>query len=106
MMLDPKKFATYVPFPTVSADHSEYGRGYWRGPVWLNQAYFAIAALARYGYNAEAQEFTQRLFDRLEGLKNSDGPIRENYDALTGEGLNVKHFSWSAAHLLLLYQMD
>ena len=29
-------------------------------------------------------------------------PLRENYHPLTGEGRNVKHFSWSAAHLLMM----
>lgn len=35
---------------------------------------------------------------------NADGPIRENYDPMTGKGLKVNHFSWPAAHLLLLLQ--
>jgi len=31
-------------------------------------------------------------------------PIHENYDPHTGKRLKASHFSWSAAHLLLLYE--
>ncbi|MCP4898412.1 MAG: glycoside hydrolase [bacterium] len=103
MMLDPEKFATHIPFPTIPADHPDFMSGYWRGPVWLDQAYFGVSALAHYGYAADADAMTRRLFDRPQGLKNSSAPIRENYDPRTGEGMKVNHFSWSAAHLLMLY---
>ncbi len=103
-MLDTTKFFTFIPFPTLAADHPKFKpkNGYWRGPVWLDQAYFAIEGLRNYGYEADAIKSTHRLFDRLEGLKDSDLPIRENYHPLTGEGMESQHFSWSAAHLLML----
>ncbi len=106
IMMDTAKFATYIPFPTLAADHPKFKpkNGYWRGPVWLDQAYFAIQGLRNYGYEEEAIQFSHHLFDRLEGLKNADLPIRENYHPLTGEGLESQHFSWSAAHLLMLLQ--
>ena len=106
IMMDSTKFATYIPFPTLTADHPKFKpqNGYWRGPVWLDQAYFAIQGLRNYGYEKEAIQFSHHLFDRLEGLKNDDLPIRENYHPLTGEGLESQHFSWSAAHLLMLLQ--
>lgn len=103
VMCDSAKFNTYLPFPTVSADDPKYMSGYWRGPVWLDQAYFAIEGMKNYGYKDEANKFVKHLFDRLDGLKDSDLPIRENYDPRNGGGLKVNHFSWSAAHLLLLY---
>lgn len=102
VMQDPQRFATYIPFPTVSRANPRFNTGYWRGPVWLDQAYFGVKALRVYGYKKEADEFTRQLLDRCQGLKNSDLPIRENYDPLTGKGLKVNHFSWSAAHFLLL----
>jgi len=103
VMLDTTKFATYIPFPTAPKDNPEFGDGYWRGPIWLDQVYFAVTALKNYGYETEADSCVKVVFDKLEGLKNSDLPIRENYRPLTGEGIRVNHFSWSAAHLLLLY---
>ncbi len=103
-MLDTALFATYIPFPTLNAAHPKFKpqNGYWRGPIWLDQVYFAINALKNYGYEDEADQMTQLLFKRLEGFQNSDTPIYENYHPLTGEGMESRHFSWSAAHLLLL----
>lgn len=107
-MTDTPKFATHIPFPTLAADDSKFkpNGGYWRGPIWLDQTYFAIKGLKNYGYTSEAKLFTNQVLDRLEGLKDSDLPIRENYHPLTGAGLESYHFSWSAAHILLLMQED
>ncbi|WP_318348342.1 hypothetical protein [Aquipluma nitroreducens] len=49
----------------------------------------------------ESKLLKRKLLEHAAGLL-SDGVIRENYHPLTGEGLNAIHFSWSAAHLLLL----
>ncbi len=103
-MRDTSKFATFVPFPTVAIDSPEFSKGYWRGPVWLDQVYFAISAFHNYGYEDEAREYTQQVFRHAEDLMGSRAPIRENYWPLDGKGMLVNHFSWSAAHILLLYQ--
>lgn len=103
IMLDERKFATPMPFPTLAADHPAFSpvTGYWRGPVWLDQAYFAVEALGRYGMRHEADLMRRRLLDQAEGLLG-DAPIFENYDPLTGTGVQSRNFSWSAAHYLLL----
>lgn len=102
-IIDPAKFNTKLPLPTLDASHPKFNPkdGYWRGPVWLDQVYFGIRGLENYGYNQEATELKNKLFNNAEGLL-ANGPIRENYHPITGEGLNAKHFSWSAAHLLML----
>lgn len=103
-LTDTAKFSTYIPFPTVAADNPEFmPRGYWRGPIWLDQTYFAISGLRNYGYRKEADEYTRQVFDRLDGLTGT-GAIHENYEAHTGKQLKAPHFSWSAAHLLMLYK--
>ena len=103
-MLDEDKFYRPVPFPTASADNDKYSPStYWRGPVWLDQALYAVEALQNYGYNEEAREAAYLLFDNTEGLLG-DGPIRENYNPETGEGLHTKNFSWSAAAFYLLFE--
>lgn len=103
IMLDERKFATYVPFPTLAADHAAFSPrdGYWRGPVWIDQAYFAVEGLERYGMRREADRLRRRLLDHAAGLVG-DAPIFENYDPLTGAGVQSPNFSWSAAHILLL----
>lgn len=103
LLTDTAKFSTYIPFPTVAADNPKYNpRGYWRGPIWLDQTYFAIRGLRNYGYNKMADEYTLQVFDRLQGLKKG-APIHENYGTHTGELLKAPHFSWSSSHLLMLY---
>ena len=69
MLQDTAKFSTYIPFPTIAADNPKYNpRGYWRGPIWLDQTYFAIRGLRNYGYNQLADEYTLQVFDRLSGV--------------------------------------
>lgn len=104
LLQDTAKFSTYIPFPTVAADNPKYNpRGYWRGPIWLDQTYFAISGLRNYGYDELADTYTRQVFDRLDGLKEG-APIHENYDAHTGARLKAPHFSWSASHLIMLYK--
>ena len=104
LFTDETKFSTYIPFPTLEADDPAFTPGgYWRGPVWLDQAYFCISGIRKYGHTGTADQFTDELFGRLKGL--GDGlPIYENYDAFSGEPLEAPNFSWSAASLLLLYE--
>lgn len=101
---DKNKFSTYIPFPTIAADNPKYDpQGYWRGPIWLDQTYYAIEGFRNYGESKKADMYTRQIFDRLNGL-TGDAPIHENYDTFTGKLLQASHFSWSAAHLLLLYK--
>ncbi|MFT3676848.1 MAG: trehalase family glycosidase [Chitinophagaceae bacterium] len=105
IMGDERKFDTHLPLPTLTADHPEFNpkRGYWRGPVWLDQFYFGINGLKKYGYNSQANAFTEKLLKNAKGL-SADQPIHENYHPMTGEPLNSANFSWSAAHILMLLQ--
>jgi len=103
MMQKKSKFNTMVPLPTLAADHPDFDptKGYWRGPVWLDQVYFGLNGLQKYGYHKEARYFLDQLLKNAEGL-SQQGPIHENYHPLSGKGLNAMNFSWSAAHLLMM----
>ncbi|MCH1961700.1 LPXTG cell wall anchor domain-containing protein [Clostridium perfringens] len=103
-MMDPNKFNTYMPLPTASKDNPKFDSNkYWRGPVWMDQALYGIESLQNYGFKDEAETLTKKLFDNAEGLIG-DGPIRENYNPETGQGLHTKNFSWSASAYYLLYK--
>lgn len=103
-IMDENIMNTYLPFPTSSKDNPKYNPiKYWRGPVWLDQAYFGVVGLNNYGYKEEAQELSIKLFENSEGLL-TDGAIRENYNPETGEGLHCSNFSWSASVYYLLYK--
>ena len=103
-MMDPSKFYTKVPFQTMSKDHSKFDpmNGYWRGPNWIDQAYFGIEGLRMYGYEEEANKATEQVLKGAEGLLGKGASIRENYHPITGKGLNAQNFSWSAAHIIMM----
>ena len=101
-LVSPAEFDTQLPFPTVSASSPYYDpTGYWRGAVWMDQAYFALEGLKRYGYTADAAALAAKLRANAAGLMG-DGPLMENYNPATGSAMNSRGFSWSAAMLLEL----
>ncbi|WP_246058260.1 alpha-glucosidase [Litorilituus lipolyticus] len=104
VMLDEKEFNSLIPFGTASLQNPAYDADiYWRGRVWLDQFYFGIIALDNYGEKVAAKQLTQKLLDNAEGLLEQ-GAIRENYNPETGAVQGATNFSWSAAHLYMLYQ--
>lgn len=105
-MMNPKKFFTKVPFQTMSADHEKFDplKGYWRGPNWLDQAYFGIKGLRNYGYIEDADKATIQILKGANGILEKGIAIRENYHPLTGKGLHAHNFSWSAAHIIMMLQ--
>jgi putative isomerase len=103
-MLNPAIFNTFVPLPTLAANHPKFKPegGYWRGPIWLDQSYFGINGLEKYGYTVEANQLAHKLIHNPDGALEKGKAIRENYNPITGGGLEAYNFSWSAAHYLML----
>jgi putative isomerase len=103
VMKDASEFNTYVPLGTVALSSPAFGPDiYWRGRVWVDQFYFGLKGMESYGYRDDAVEMAGAFFDHADGLVG-DGPIRENYNPLTGDQQGAPNFSWSAAHLYMLY---
>ncbi|MGF1786674.1 alpha-glucosidase [Photobacterium swingsii] len=100
----PDKFQNKgVPLPTASQTNPAYGKDvYWRGRVWLDQVYFGFRAMDNYGYKQEAITMANELFNNAEGM-TGNMPIRENYNPETGAVQGASNFSWSAAHLYMMY---
>lgn len=103
VMKDGREFNTYVPLGTAALTNPAFGADiYWRGRVWVDQLYFGLKGMEQYGYRNDAIAMAQAFFDHADGLV-TDGPIRENYNPLTGQQQGAPNFSWSAAHLYMLY---
>ena len=100
-MMDPNKFNSTLPLGTLDVSHPRLRptRGYWRGPVWVDQVYFGIQGLRNYGFDREADQLLEKFIDNAQGL-TTDGPIHENYNPLTGETLNCPNFGWSSACII------
>jgi len=104
VMLDPNEFNTLIPLGTASKTNPAYHPDiYWRGRVWLDQLYFGLVALKNYGYQPQAQAMLDRVYQQAQGLTGR-GSIRENYNPETAQVQGATNFSWSAAHLYMLYR--
>jgi len=82
--------------PTVPFDDPAYSNDYWRGPTWLNVAYFAAKGLKNYGFQI-ADEIKENI---LNMCYNEKGGIYENYDSVSGKGLCCHNFSWSCVFVM------
>lgn len=103
VMKNTSEFNTYIPLGTASLTNPAFGPDiYWRGRVWVDQFYFGLKGMESYGYRQDAMDMADAFFNNADGLIQ-DGPIRENYNPLTGEQQGAPNFSWSAAHLYMLY---
>jgi hypothetical protein len=98
-LLDPAEFLTAVAPPSVAACEPSYEPGgghgpirrYWRGPTWINTAWFAWLGLKRLGYEEAARTMAAGLLGAVE----REG-LREYYDPRDGRGLGARDFAWSA----------
>lgn len=96
----------YPGIPTIAYNDNKYqSHRYWRGPCWLNTAYFTIRGLYNYGYRNTANEMSSKIIKWC--MDNKDA-IYEYYDSVTGKGLGAKDFGWSSVFIieLLLLKYD
>ena len=60
--------------------------------MWVDQLYFGLKGMERYGYRDDAVAMAQAFFRHADGPV-ADGPIRENYNPLTGKQQGAPNFS-------------
>ncbi|MEI6237863.1 MAG: hypothetical protein WCP03_04675, partial [Candidatus Saccharibacteria bacterium] len=70
-----------------------------QGPTWINTNWLIIDGLWRMGYEKEAASLKSNTIEMMR-----QNEIWEYYNPLTGEGLGIKNFSWSAALALDLLE--
>ncbi|KUN57401.1 glycogen debranching protein [Streptomyces canus] len=71
--------------------------GYWRGPIWAPSTVLIEDGLRRAGHERLADEISARF----RALCETSG-FAENFDALTGQGLRDRAYTWTASSYLLL----
>lgn len=71
--------------------------GYWRGPIWAPSTMLIFDGLLNGGY----PELAATIAERFCAMAARSG-MAENYDALTGEGLRDRAYTWTASVFLLL----
>ncbi|MBP2832877.1 hypothetical protein J8281_11840 [Aquimarina sp. U1-2] len=72
--------------------------GYWRGPIWAPSTLLIFDGLVKAGKKEQAKEIAIRFCNMVA----KDNGFYENYDALTGEGLRDKGYTWTAASFLIM----
>lgn len=105
-ILDRPGFRDAVPLPAVAVDDPAHDarerfwlgvHRHWRGPSWVNAAWFVALGLRRLGREEQARDMGRRLAAVME----REG-FREYYDARTGAGMGAEDFAWSTLVLDLL----
>ena len=92
------KFLTEYGLATESPSSEHYTPdGYWRGPIWAPETMIAIDGLRACGAGDLARDLALK-FCRL----CKDKGFAENFDALTGEPLRDKAYTWTASVFLIL----
>ncbi|MGD8193033.1 amylo-alpha-1,6-glucosidase [Herbiconiux sp. P18] len=83
---------------TQLVDTPEYADdGYWRGPIWAPSTAIVEDGLRRAG----AVQLADTISARFRHLCEESG-FAENFDALTGEGLRDRAYTWTASVYLTL----
>lgn len=63
---------------------------------------FSVVEACQIQNHEEAYKATYKLIHNTEGVLDKGTSIRENYQPISGKGLESENFSWSAGHYLLL----
>lgn len=95
---DEERFFTPNGFATESIRSIHYeSDGYWRGPIWAPVMMLLVDGLARCGEETLAAEAAGRFC--VMAVKSG---MAENFDALSGEGLRDRAFTWTSSVFLML----
>lgn len=91
-------FKTSFGMATESPASPEYeSDGYWRGPIWAPSTMLLLDGLWECG----EKEFVREMTRRFCALVQKSG-CAENFDALTGEGLRDRAYTWTASVMLVM----
>lgn len=95
---EPDRFLTAHGLATESVRSPLYrSDGYWRGPIWAPSTQLIVSALRSVGETALARTVSERFCATF-----AKSGSAENYDALTGEGLCDRAYTWTASAFLTL----
>lgn len=94
-LLNPEEFWAPYPVPTVPRNSSFFNPcnrwPLWRGPVAFSTNWLLVYGLRKHGYSEVASEIVRRMKDAVERFG-----FWEFYNPLTGKGVGLKNYSWSA----------
>lgn len=96
--LESEAFCTEYGFATESPQSRQYeSDGYWRGPIWAPSTMLLADGL----WESGEKEFVKKITHKFCSLIAKSG-CAENFDALTGEGLRDRAYTWTASVMLVM----
>lgn len=100
ILTNERTFWLNYPLPSVPRNTRYFDADrYWQGPTWINTNWLMIDGLKRYGFEKEASALKSHTLEVMR-----EHGIWEYYNPLTGAGLGIPNFSWSAALALDLLE--
>lgn len=104
-VLSGNRFRSPHGYATESLQSRYYrSDGYWRGPIWAPSTLLLLDGLYECGRTEEAKQAARQFAEMV-----SASGFAENFDAVTGEGLRDRSYTWTASVFLILaheYLMD
>lgn len=92
------KFVTAHGFATESPSSEYYeSDGYWRGPIWAPSTFIILDGL----YSCGEADFVKEMVRKYCDMMCKSG-CAENFDAITGEGLRDRAYTWTASVMFVL----
>ena len=92
------RFCTKWGFATESPSSQYYvPDGYWRGPIWAPSTMLILDGLHHCGEVELVKEMALRFAKMIQ-----KSGCAENFDALTGEGLRDRAYTWTSSVFLIL----
>lgn len=92
------RFLTPYGLATESPQSKRYDPdGYWRGPIWAPSTMILCEGLAAAGEMDLVKTIARRFCDMA-----AQSGFAENYNALTGEGLRDRAYTWTSSVFLVL----
>ena len=96
--LKSERFLTAYGLATEDPSSKLYvSDGYWRGPVWAPSTMLIVDGLWECGEEELVKVIARRFCDSVR-----QSGCAENFDALTGEGLRDRAYTWTASVMLVM----
>lgn len=100
-LLNPREFWGKWVLPSIARDDSAFkDQNYWRGRIWGPMNYLVYLGLRNYDVPEVRSELAEKSMALVQKEWREKGHLHENYNAMTGEGDDVKNsdafYHWGA----------
>lgn len=100
-LLNPQEFWGQYVIPSIERNDPAFkDQNYWRGRIWGPMNYLVYLGLLNYAPESVRREYAQKSYGLFLKEWTANGHVHENYNAITGEGDDVRNsdrfYHWGA----------